>query len=149
MTAADLEESGDKSKKAVMNAFKQNTVEFYDGIGTMTFLVPESEDEKRAAQYNEEIKEALTSWTLCQTEFVSEAELNKRRAAKEKGTFYFKDIPVRQGAFFLRYNLLLSTEDDSVVYGRLGKKNLDTSSMVKLQEGLVKQAEKTKMDLTK
>ncbi len=152
-TAAELEEEGDKSMKSIRNKYKEGLVEFYDNIGSKTFLVPKSEhkNEKKAAQRTDDLKESLTSWSLSKYKLTTTEEIEKKRVEGDSDSFYWRDFPIYTNNVLItyHYNYILSTDGDDILFGFLGKKRLKPSTVESIQKKIVNKSEKYKQQLSK
>ena len=152
-TAVEMEEEGsDKTFKSLRNKYKERVVEFFDGIEDKVFLIPEIEHKnaKKAEKLNTELKAALKSWKLCDYEFTTMEEIEKKRVEGDPDSFYWRDFPIYTNNILItyHYNVLLSTDGDNVLFAFFGKKRLTASVLEKTQEKLVKKAAKYKQQLS-
>ncbi|MBL3657995.1 hypothetical protein [Fulvivirga sediminis] len=146
--ALAMEESGDKSVKAMKNKYKSNFVKVYETLPKKTFLVPEYEDEKKADKKNEDLKEAIQGWSLCDIKMVSEAEINQKRKENSTDYIYWKNIPYYTGTpIVYNINMIISTESDVILFVFMGKKKLKASNLEEAQKKMQKSYDKFKKDM--
>lgn len=151
-TATELNEEGQKaSRRGAASKYKKGLVEWYDDVKEKTFLVPKSEhkNEKKAANRNKDLEEALKSWKLCNYEFTTQDEVNNKRIEGDPDSFYWKTFRIytQNALITFNYNVLLSTEGDDVIVAFLGKKRLKPSTLDLIQTKIVNKAERYKKQL--
>ena len=149
-TAAELEEEGDKSRKAVKNKYKADFIEFYADITKKTFLVPKSEHKKadKAKERTRELKEALRDWTLSEYILTTQEEIEKKRVEGDPDSFYWRDFPVYNNSPFNgHYNMILSTEGDDVLFVYAGKNKMKPGTIDQIQKKMLAKAEKYQRQL--
>ncbi|UII24412.1 hypothetical protein LVD15_13885 [Fulvivirga maritima] len=143
--ALEMEQSGDKSFKAMKSKYKSNYVKVYETLSEKTFLVPEYKDEKKADKRNAELKEAIQGWSLCDIKMVSEAEINEKRRENSTDYIYWKNIPYYTGTpIVYNVNMIISTDSDVVLFVFMGKKRLKASNLEEAQKKMLKSYESIK-----
>ena len=146
-TASELNEEGEKaSRKGAAKKYKEGLVEWYSDVETKTFLVPKSnhKNEKKAANRNADLEEALKSWKLSEYEFTTEDEVNNKRIEGDSDSYYWKTFPIYTQSPLLtfNYNILLSTDGDDIIVGFLGKKRLKPSTLEMIQKKIKNKVER-------
>lgn len=127
---------GDDASAIQMNKkIKSDFLNYYNSIDSKTFLVPLFEG-KNADKENVKLKETMKDWTLSKYKIIDEKEIEKRRNEGDSTSFFWYAIPVYQGAMVLYYNLLVSTLDDNVIHAFLGKKEMKSSTIKKIEKEL-------------
>lgn len=151
--AANLQENDlTISYSNVRDNYKKNFLDFYDKIGTLTFLavMDESENEKKAEKRNNDIEEALEEWSLSNYEIITKDELEKRRLNKEIGSFYWRSFAMRTQSplIVIQINVILNTENDEVYfYKELGSRRLKGSIINEIQDNIKNKAERYRNQL--
>lgn len=153
-TASELNEEGTQaSSKSVRNKYKEALVEWYADMKDKTFLVPKSEHKnaKKAANRNADLKTALKTWKLSNSDFTTEDEINNKRIEGDPDSFYWKSFPIytKSPLITYNYNIILSTEGDDVIMAFMGKKRLKPATLEQIQRKIVTKAEKYKKQLAK
>lgn len=148
--ASELQENNLKTGyNNVRKNYKQNFLEFYEGISEQTFLVVKDENEnlEKAERRNLDMLEALNEWTLSNYKIITKEDLESRRLKKEKGSYYWRSFPMRTQSplIIIQMNLILSTENDEVYfYKHLGSKRLKGSTIIEIQENIKSRANRFK-----
>ncbi|MCB0402687.1 MAG: hypothetical protein KDD41_11425 [Flavobacteriales bacterium] len=155
-TASELNEEGSKTNmKGMRSKYKEGVVEFYDNIGDKTFLVPKSEhkNEKKAAERNADLKEALKTWKLSKYEFTTEEEIENKRIEGDPDYYYWRDFPIYSAINGVRityhFNVIISADSDDVLFSFMGKKRLKPETLEQIQSKIVTKANRYKKQLGK
>ncbi len=152
-TATEIQdEGGKKSMKNFRSKYKVALVEWAQNLDDKTFLIPKSEhkNEKKAAKRNADLKAALKNWKLSNYEFTTEEDINNRRIEGDESSFYWKTFRIyTNGPISFNFNVLLSTENDNVVVGFLGKNRLKPATLDLIQNKITAKVERYKKQLAK
>lgn len=143
---AEVQEEGNKNRKGLKEKYLENLSVFYNNMDEMTFLIPYSnhKNEKKAAERDAEVKEALQYWTLSPYQFTKEEELQKRRKEGDQTSFYWKNFNyyTANPLITYRFNYIITTDKDEPIFYFLGSKKFKAKTLEEIQEKIKKRAEK-------
>ncbi len=143
-TAAQLEEEGNKSIKAIKSKYKEYLVTFFERMKDMTFLVPKSEHKKpkKAEQRNADLADALKAWHISKYKLTSKKEVEEKRLEGDTDSYYWKNFNfyTKSPLITYRLNYILTAEKDEVVFYFMGTKRLKPSTLKEIQTKITKRA---------